>query len=130
MYLFCTGVGRGAVMNRGGRPIDLVWQHFHKVEKDGKQYSKCKNCGNIRASCVDRMKSHVEQCLQEKPNLEEISEMSEIESVACASSATAGAKKVKLDHKLDLLVAKFFYANNIPFNVVEHRTFQDLISAL
>ena len=31
---------------------------------------------------------------------------------------------------MDIRVAKFFYANNIPFNVVEHPTFQNMVSAL
>ena len=51
------------------------------------------------------------------------------------------AKNFKLDsfivktssssaQKLHLLVAKFFYIKNIPSSVMEHTTFQDLVSAL
>lgn len=128
-------------MNRGGRPIDPVWQHFYKVERDNnKVYAKCKYCGNIRSNHVVRMKSHLSQCLQNRSSdLDEVNFASGSESKP--TEPETQAKRSKLDsfvvktsgssaQKLDLLVAKFFYANNIPFSVVEHATFQDLISAL
>ena len=52
-------------MNCCGRPTDLVWQHFHKIKIDEK-HAKCKNCGNVKANCVDRMKTHIAQCLKKK----------------------------------------------------------------
>lgn len=44
-------------MNRGARPQHIVWQHFDKVEKDGKQCVKFFNCGIIRSNRMDRMKT-------------------------------------------------------------------------
>ena len=127
-------------MNYGGRPTDLVWQHFHKIKIDGKHCAKCKNCGTVRANRVDRMKTHIAQCLKKKESI----------TLSCADDEVnvdepeleMPSKKVKPNpffvirtstdatHKMDILVAKFFYANNIPFNVVEHPTLQNMVSAL
>lgn len=126
-------------MNRGGRPIDPVWQHFYKVERDQKVCAKCKYCGNVRSNHVERMKNHLSECLKNRDSDPDINYVSGSESDVVVTETQT--KKFKLDsfivktsgssaQKLDLLVAKFFYANNIPFSVVEHTTFQDLVSAL
>lgn len=49
-------------MNRGGRPIDSVWQNFYKIERNGKTCAKCKLCGEVRSNRAERMKNHIQQC--------------------------------------------------------------------
>lgn len=123
-------------MNRGGRPIDSVWQNFYKIERNGKTCAKCKLCGEVRSNRAERMKNHIQQCsknmtsgVKEDEKEEEngspsnVPKKNNIESFIVKTNSNSS-------HKLDLLIGKFFYANNIPFNVAEHQTFLELISTL
>lgn len=137
-------------MNKGGRPTDTVWQHFLKVDNEGKpgsKYAKCKHCGNIQLGKADRMRKHILSCQTQRTPVADntfkdcgisSNEITEIETEMpskklktqqCLDSHVIRTKKSDIE-KLNLLVAKFFFANNIPFNIVEHHTFKELVSAL
>lgn len=49
--------------NKGGRPTNLIWQHFLSVIKDGKKVAKCSSCGHeMITPKPERMKKHWEKC--------------------------------------------------------------------
>lgn len=147
-------------MYKGGRNLDSVWQYFHRLSIDGKIVAKCKQCGHIQSNKAARMKTHVSNCVKKPSSqcVEETPSCSKSEdrnySNSCLNSLNneeVDQPPVKiqcLDHsnsnitkfvsktkpmekmKIDLAVAKMFYACNIPFAVVESDSFKNLIHIL
>ena len=49
-------------MFNGGRPAKAVWEHFVKVESNGKTVARCKFCGHKMPPKCDRMLVHHTKC--------------------------------------------------------------------
>ena len=54
-------------MIRGGRPKDLIWRHFTKIEVNGKVWAKCNYCDHQQSTMPCRMKSHHSFCKGAQP---------------------------------------------------------------
>jgi len=144
-------------MNKGGRPTDPIWEHFTRVENNGKSEAMCNKCGHKQAVKVDRMKIHYKTCnkaeTSNSDNAKEPTDMTEsIKSehdrpnrteLPAEESETAKKRKVQLGlekfvcktspetkNQLDIIVSRFIYGCNIPFAVVEHELFKNMITAL
>ena len=132
----------------GGRPGDPIRQFFNKL--DGSK-SKCINCGEKVSSKIERLRAHMRRCPKVAPTADAMTPKrpaTEQEPADCDTNrvdvlpppskrvlqAHLSAYTTKTDANtaklLDKLVAKFFYACNIPFNVAEQTHFKQLISAL
>ena len=60
-------------MFKGGRPVDIIYEHVNKTEKDRVIFAKCEKCDNIQSNIVCRLKSHYGNCLTEsEPNIQGI----------------------------------------------------------
>ena len=106
-------------MNKG-RPLDPVWEHFEG--KDGNK-SKCLECGSESAPLVERMRTHF--------NKYHVAKDGETPNPRKQIKIKKFVKTAILDNdKLDVSVAKFFYANNISFNCVDSVTFKNLVNDL
>ena len=45
--------------NRGGRPVDPVWQFYVRIETDGKtRHAKCQECQSLISAKVERLRAH------------------------------------------------------------------------
>lgn len=126
----------------GGRTADPAWAEVKKSD-DGKT-AICNHCG-VDISCkVERVRSHLSKCskkYQEKfSNDEVLSVVTNVSDAGIDSSmkilkkrkvgissyvvSTSLAQKEIFDKK----VAKFFYANNIPFNVASNSCTKDMFN--
>ena len=130
-------------MNKGGRPKDPIWQHFTEIQKEKQNVAKCNECGYVLAGKPNRMKGHFEKCKRDHGNASDAkvpqkrnrSESPPSKRLAVSDSLLQpqiNVIKTSSDKKgeLDLQIAKFFYACNIPFNVAEHTEFLKTIKLL
>ena len=135
--------GENQNMYKGGRNCDPVWENFNKIELDGKILAKCKRCGHQQSNKVQRMKSHAAKCFEtlpaeptkrkfhaeeSEPDIEILNPPSRKPKLQSNIKVTITSQEQK--DRLDALVAKFFFACNIPFSVVEHEKFIELVEAL
>ena len=139
-------------MNCGGRPKDIIWEHFMKVEVGGKLFARCNYCSHQQSIKACRMKTHYSKCSKapkmnaadvqteslipmkpvKRPFEEETENQPPTKKVIIQQNMSSHIVKTSGTTKsnLDLLVAKFFYSCNIPFAVAEHHSFTELMQGL
>ncbi|KAI8794142.1 Transposase [Biomphalaria glabrata] len=130
-----------------GRKNAAEWAEMIKDPDTGKVI--CKYCQTPVSAKIERIRVHLKKCNQKQsfsgPNP---IEMEILETIYGGTSASPNVvqlppkkKKMKLadfsnattEHQkkqLDVFVAKFFYANNIPFNVANSKEFKAMIEVL
>ena len=135
----------------GGRKPDPVWLHYERIVTPGKTGTKatCKYCRKQMQGIVDRMKSHINQCSSKDPVTEtpacSLRALPTTESDPVSDPTTPPNKKLKFigDMKsfvktttaiekraIDAQVARFVYATNSSFNLVENEEFLSLLAML
>ena len=139
---------------KGGRPGDPIRQFFNRL--DGSK-SKCIDCAERVSNKIERLRAHRRRCPKSAPadNGGDVvtpvkRPFAVIETTLADSDgdradvlpppmkrvlqAHMSAYTIKTDSnaakELDVLIAKFFYACNVPFNVAEQTHFKQMISAL
>jgi len=138
-------------MQRGGRPKNPIWGHFHCLENGTKVTVQCKLCLKVQSAKPDRMRDHYAKCLKQKstessdqnvvPASPAVSEP--VKRSADASNTVPPMKKRQSDmnqhvlrttdtqkDQLDEEVAELVYACNLPFSLVEHPLFKKLVDSL
>ena len=136
-------------MSKGGRPKDLIWVHFYRLEEESKVTAQCKLCLHVQTCKPERMKTHYAKCSKQSKQSDpavapDDAVVPQIQAEKRASSltessqpprkkqadlsshvvCTTGAEKEELDQS----VAEFVFGLNLPFSVVEHRLFKDMLS--
>ena len=114
-YLFSL---RGAMAGRQSSPM---WKCYHPpVTPAGAKVAKrkCRGCSHQVALCVVRAKIHADRCPGVRSLGLGIKEDITAHLTARSPSATHAA------------ISRFFFANNIPFNVVQDRSFLRMLSTL
>lgn len=131
---------------RGGRPGDPIRQHFQKL--DGSK-SKCVDCKENVSNKIERLRAHRKRCPKATPEVSVLTGVKRVapdidsddEDTECLPpppkrtlQSQMSAYSVKTDSamatSLDLQIARYFYACNIPFNVAEQSEFKAMISML
>ncbi|XP_063711470.1 uncharacterized protein LOC134839779 [Symsagittifera roscoffensis] len=105
--------------NAGGRPVDAIWEHFERLPSNK---SKCRVCGHEAAANPERMKKHHAKHADSE-NRPPPAKQPRITDFTVSTS-----KDDK--NKFDILVGRFFFENNIAFNIVESTSFKELCHAL
>ena len=104
--------------------------------------AKCKHCGLEVSNKIERIRLHLKKCEKfvsqkedsdepdvKRPKQEDLPGPSRSMKQAKLQEFVMKTTEQKKD-KLDAMVADFFYANNIPFNVAESTYFKALIEEL
>ena len=135
-------------MYKGGRPRDIIWEHFVSVTVAGKEYAKCKLCDNQQLPKACRLKLHYVKCsaAHHLPAEKEIHEQpmsvkrprfpslppTKRQAISIQPDMDSCVVKTSLNQKnaIDLEIAKFFYACNIPFNAADHPQYKKMMSTL
>ena len=52
-------------MQKGGRPIDVIWTKFNHMVDGSKVTAQCKLCLNAQSNHIGRMKKHYEKCVKQ-----------------------------------------------------------------
>ena len=100
--------------NAGGRPVDAIWEHFERLPSNK---SKCRVCGHEAAANPERMKKHHAKHADSE-NRPPPAKQPRI------TDFTVSTSKDDKD-KFDILVGRFFFENNIAFNIVESTSFKE-----
>ena len=125
-----------------GRPSDPIRSFFLKV--DGSKM-KCIDCNYLVSDKIERLRNHRKRCPAIGCSTHPEQQYDSIvESLPQPLPIPAKRPKTCQPHmssfciktdsaaatQLDLQIAKFLYACNIPFNIVEHKEFKAMISLL
>jgi hypothetical protein len=144
-------------MYKGGRPRDNIWQHFVEVVVGGKVFAKCKICANQQLPKANRLKQHHQRCSDASKDAtvsqhKESSTQQPPISLKRGRSASPPPKRQAVSvpatsiqpsiesnvvktspsftSAMDLQLAKFFYACNLPFNIADHPEFIKTVTML
>ena len=129
---------------QGGRKQDSIWLQFERVIVPGKSGCRaiCKSCNKEMMGIVSRMKDHYNQCNNINPVVPACPEpiekpfpwmakMPKKEASKSSSLSTFLTKTTSSEkHAIDLQLARFIYATNCPFNLVEYNEFKRLCEML
>ena len=99
--------------------MDAIWEHFERLPSNK---SKCRVCGHEAAANPERMKKHHAKHADSE-NRPPPAKQPRITDFTVSTS-----KDDK--NKFDILVGRFFFENNIAFNIVESTSFKELCHAL
>ena len=131
------------------RPKNAIWQHCEEICIGNVLKAKCKKCGHQLCNKPPRMSSHWSKCspsdipspptqpsAPQPPAFTGIKRPAEDNTPPPAkrSQPHISSHVFKTDgetaNHLNSLVSKFFFGCNIPFSVVEHPLFLDLVNNL
>ena len=106
--------------------------------------AKCKSCGHGQSNKAARMKKHQESCMKKTTTGTKRNAVFLYESHSESEQQSPPTKKARIQtdleqkvfittesdkQRMDTLLAKFFFACNIPFSVTEHPSFIEFASA-
>ena len=104
--------------NARGRPMEPIWEHFERFPNK----SKCKVCGHEAATNPESMKKHYAK----HAGIENRPPPPKQPRITDFTVSTSKDDK----EKFDVLVGRFFFENNIAFNIVESASFKEFCQAL
>jgi hypothetical protein len=137
--------------NKTGRKQSLIWKDFISNKVNGKMVSnRCKYCSQEVSKQPSRMKNHISKCSaydranREKATKDNPCSTSGLPVSAPAvpvvswgkrnfqSSITGFVKQIsqKEKEKVDRLVGRMIFSNNLPFRMVDSIGFKELVKAL
>ena len=111
-----------------GRKRDPIWCRYDELPN---KKVKCKECNKSFSSNADRMRAH-STLHDRQANVDEEHPVDSTPVQATQSKMEPFVIKTtqeKVD-QLDILVGKFFYANNIPFSAAESNTYKETMANL
>ena len=129
-------------MYRGGRQKKPIWAHYKEVQVDGKALFECIYSKSQQLPKDCRMQTHYEKCssrlstaptsnkhplvnieVGEQPPSKKQIRQGDLDSHVLLTSDN-------MKNNIDQILAKFFFACNIPFTAVEHPAFLALVESL
>lgn len=125
--------------SKRGRKGKTVWAHFKTVKHGNKVVSNiCLNCKKHVSPKPYRMQAHLDTCLRHARSttilpLPAIYKPAETQSEAAQKLKTTMKSYIRQissseQKELDILLAKFVYAANLPFTVVGNLYFKELMN--
>lgn len=117
--------------NNGGRKKSKEWNF---IKKTAENTFRCMFCNQQVSAKIDRIQKHIASCSEAKKHIT-CNETALVDSgVVTTNSITMDRFVMKTTaenkNELDLAVARFFFASNIPFRQVENTHFLDLVNKL
>ncbi|XP_073840169.1 insulator binding factor 1 [Musca autumnalis] len=127
----------------GGRPLHSFWYGFTKRREKGKTIAQCTKCKQvIRNTAMSRMQAHRNKCaLQQDTEGNETNLVEEGVSQPDLSCSTTSNTQTKIKDffrkinktdkaKLDIRVARFFFACNVPFVAASNKYFKEFCNQM
>ena len=129
-----------------GRKESPEWMEVSKIEGDTHKVS-CKSCGDKISAKIERVRAHLKKCSKKvvpstsNSFFQDCNEV-EVQDVQTACNDEPKFKRQKTMSEfavkttesqksiLDMKIAKFFYANNIAFNVANSKEYKEMLEAL
>ena len=107
----------GGMRLSAGRKRDPIWCRYDELPN---KKVKCKECNKSFSSNADRMRAH-STLHDQQANVDEEHPVDSTPVQATQSKMEPFVIKTTQEKadQLDILVGKFFYANNIPFSAAE-----------
>ena len=118
----------GGMRFSAGRKRDPIWCRYDELPN---RKVKCKECNKSFSSNADRMRAH-STLHDRQANVDEEHPVDSTPVQATQSKMEPFVVKTTQEKadQLDILVGKFFYANNIPFSAAESNTYKEMMANL
>lgn len=117
--------------NNGGRKKAKEWSFVKKI--DANTY-RCMFCNTQVSAKIHRIQKHIASCSEAKKNLASNDTMLIEDNSGVHSNTIMDRFVIKTTttekNDLDLAVARFFYASNLPFRQIENAHFLQLMDKL